>query len=282
MQISSFNTLNATNCDTCWRTSLGFSIIELSVTIVIVALLLAGAMTATNQLSQANLRSAIAEMQGFRSMYQSFDDQYKRVPGDMANASTIWTGATCTLGASCDGNGNGVIEAVFSSANDETNRAWKHLQLAGILEVNINQLPVTWAGVLVVGTMTPKSKISNAGYYMAAGSDIGGDALATVIPSPWTDNRTNAVFLGMKSSSATSNGLTIGVLTAREAYNLDKKFDDGSVNTSGNNIGFGTGKIRALNDSTGTSNCVNGTTSYVMSSSAKVCLVGYQLHDRNL
>jgi len=258
-------------------------LIELGAVLVIVAFIVAAVFSGISISKQAELRSVISDFQGHREMYQTFYLQYKQVPGDMANAATIWSAASqCTLGPTCNGDGDSIVEALHGSSSDETIRAWKHLELAGIYQGGIVSIPVAYAGVLTVGSMTPKSSIAGAGYYIAGGGDIGGDALATVIPSPWTDNRTNASFLGQKSSSATSNGLTIGAITGKDAYNIDKKVDDGKTDTSGNSIGFNTGKIRVRNDSTGGTTCINaGNTSYVITSTTTTCLMGYQLHDVN-
>ena len=260
----------------------GFSLIELAASIVIIALIFAAITSGLSQLSQAELRSATADMLNYRSMYDSFYAQYKQVPGDMSTAANVWTGASCTAGPTCNGDGDGIIEAIHGSSFDETLRAWLHLRLAGIYENNIVTIPATYAGVITVGDMTPKSKIDGAGFYMAGGGDIGGDAGGTIIPSPWTDLRTNAVFLGKKSSSATSNGLTIGALTGKDAFNIDRKIDDGALDTSGNSVGFNSGKFRTRNDSAGGTTCINGgNTSYVLSSTSKTCLAGYQLNDIN-
>jgi prepilin-type N-terminal cleavage/methylation domain-containing protein len=260
----------------------GFSLIELAASIVIIALIFAAITSGLSQMSQAELRSVTADMQNYRSMYDSFYAQYKQVPGDMLTADLVWTGASCTAGPVCNGNGNGVIQAIHGSSLDETLRAWLHLRLSGIYESNIVVIPAAYTGVITIGDMTPKSKINGTGYYMAGGTDIGGDTGGTIIPSPWTDLRTNAVFLGKKSSSTTSNGLTIGALTGKDAFNIDRKIDDGTVDSAGNSTGFNSGKFRARNDSAGGTTCVNGgNTSYVLSSAAATCLTGYQLNDIN-
>ncbi len=261
------------------KSKAGFTLIELGATLVIIALIVAAIISSLNMSSQAEMRSVISDLQSYREMYQTFYTQYKQAPGDMATAATVWPAVNvCTLGPTCNGDGDGIIEAIHGSSLDETLRAWKHLELAGIYEQGVVAIPAAYAGVLLVGSMSPKSKLDGAGYYMAGGSDIGGDTGGTVIASPWTDNRTNAVFLGQKSSSATSNGLTIGILTGKYAYNIDVKIDDGKQ-SSGSAIGQDTGKFRTRNDSAGGTTCISG--GYVLTSSMKTCLVGYQLHDVN-
>ncbi len=257
----------------------GFSLVELAASLVIIGLIVGAILSGVSMSSQAEIRSVISDLQSFREMYQTFYNQYKQVPGDMANASTVWPAANvCSLGPTCNGDGDGIIEAIHGSSLDETIRAWKHLELAGISGLGIASIPAAYTGVLLVGSMSPRSKIDGAGYYMAGGSDIGGDAGGTIIASPWT-NRTNAVFLGQKSSSATSNGLTIGAVTGKIAYSIDIKIDDGKLSGS-SPIGQDTGKFRTRNDSAGGTTCINGG-SYILTSTAKTCLVGYQLHDVN-
>jgi len=259
----------------------GFSLIELSAVVLIIALLLAGISAGSNLVKQSEMQSVISDFQIFRKAYYDFTIRYRQVPGDMANAATYWSSG-CTVTITCNGDGDAKIESVWNSNTDETARAMKHLSLAELIPYGVNVIPASYVGVVSVGDLAPVSKVNGAGYFISSGTDIGGDALVTVVASPWSsDPLINAVFLGRKSSSATSNGLTLGSVNAAYAYNIDKKIDDGKNDTSGNAIGFNTGKIRALNDSTFGTNCINaGVTSYVVTSTQDQCVLGYQLNDR--
>jgi prepilin-type N-terminal cleavage/methylation domain-containing protein len=257
----------------------GFSLVELAASLVIIALVIAAISTSTNLIGQSELRSVMADLQNHKISYDAFMERYHQPPGDMENAATIWS-ANCAITITCNGNGSGVIQAIHQSSSDETSRAWKHLELAGLMNKTFITIPAAYLGVIIIGDMAPESKIAQSGYYMAGGSDIGGDTGGTIIASPWTDNYTNAVFLGKKSSSSTSNGLTIGAISAAQAFYIDKKMDDGAVDSSGNEVGFNTGEIRTRQDSAGGTSCINGAL-YNVSNGSKTCLIGYQLNKRN-
>ncbi len=259
----------------------GFSLIELAAVVLIIALLLAGISAGSNLIKQSEMQAVISDFQTFRKAYYDFTIRYKQVPGDMANAANYWASG-CTITITCNGNGNARVESVWGSNTDETARAMKHLSLAELIPYGINTIPASYAGVISVGDLAPASKVTGAGYFISSGTDIGGDFIGTVIASPWSsDTLINSVFLGRKTGSATSNGLTSGSVNASYAYNIDKKIDDGKTDTSLNTIGFNTGKIRVRNDSSGAVTCINaGSTSYVVTSKDETCLVGYQLNDR--
>jgi prepilin-type N-terminal cleavage/methylation domain-containing protein len=258
----------------------GFSLVELAVVLLIISLIIAAIASGTSLIRQAEMRSVIADLQSFRTAYRDFIVRYKQIPGDMINATTFWTPASCSLGPTCNGDGNNKIGVFNASALDETVRAWKHLSLALLIQQGIVQIPATYTGVLTVGNLTPASKVQGAGFWMAGGgAEIARNSTAgTQLQSPWSDTLQNAVFMGRASPFAGSDGLAYGSASGMYAYNIDKKIDDGAVDASSNSTGYNTGKFRAVTDASG-SNCIAGS-SYVINSSAESCIMGFQLHDR--
>jgi prepilin-type N-terminal cleavage/methylation domain-containing protein len=260
----------------------GFSLIELAASMLIIALIIAGITSGASLVRQAEMRSVIADFQSFRTAYRDFTIRYKQIPGDMANASSFWGGTTChaTVPANCNGDGDARIEAIWNNSTDETAKAWKHLSLAQLIPQGINVIPAAYVGSIIIGDLAPAGKVSGSGFWMASGSDIGRNQTGgSVIVSPWSaDPLINAVFMGRKSAYTINNGLTYGAVSASYAFNIDRKIDDGTTDTSYNSKGYNTGKIRAVTDST-FANCISGGT-YVITSSAESCLLGYQLNDR--
>ncbi len=259
----------------------GFSLIELATVIVIISLILAGVASGINLVKQSEIRATIADFQAYKKAYRDFTVRYKQVPGDMVNAANFWSSG-CAVTITCNGDGDARIEALWNNSLDETARAWKHLNLAELIPDGIAVIPAAYLGTITIGVLAPAGKINGTGYYIASGSDIGRSTTGgTVMASPWSDALVNSVFLGRASSLTVSNGLTYGSMNALTTYNIDKKIDDGVTDVSGNATGFASGKFRARNDSTLSTNCVNaGATSYVTSSTSEVCIVGYQLNDR--
>ena len=204
----------------------GFTLVELSIVLVILGLLVGGVLTGQSLIRAAELRSVTADFNRFSTAMNAFRDKYFAVPGDMTNATAFWgtaggtgSNAACyntasTTSATCNGNGNGLIEWDPTLNFFEVHRAWQHLANAGLIEGQYSgQANVQ----CVAGGTCPRSKISGAGYsliYIAYGGSFG------------------------ESFSAASNGnhLVFGkyaditrqtILKPEEAWNIDTKMDDG-------------------------------------------------------
>jgi hypothetical protein len=108
------------------------------------------------------------------------------------------------------------------------------LALANLISTNIvavnNQ---STAGIDIVGITVPASKVTSAGYFMIGNYP------------PWYDRKTNATFIGTVNPTG---GLTQPALKPMDAFNIDKKIDDGNDTDF---VGAITGKFRT----TGTGNC---------------------------
>jgi hypothetical protein len=90
-------------------------------------------------IQQARIKNAINDFNGVTVAITSYQDRYRALPGDDANATTRWT-----TQAPGKGNGNGTIDG-FYNANDqsgtggapadgkESNLFWQHLRIAGFV-----------------------------------------------------------------------------------------------------------------------------------------------------
>ena len=119
----------------------GFTLVELSIVIIIIGFLIAGISAGSSLIKQAALNSVVSDMQGFQTAYSSFFLRYNAVPGDMKNAETYWPsgGASpCSVTAdNCNGNGNGIIDYNVFALPDETASAWRELSLANMISTGI-------------------------------------------------------------------------------------------------------------------------------------------------
>lgn len=273
------------------RAQHGFTLIELSIVIVIIGFLVAGITVGSNMIKQAQIRAVITDMQQYQTAYNNFASRFSQVPGDMRNAAVFWPSidsndpkSCASVATNCNGDGDALIKWA-GDISDETFKAWKHLSLAEMISAGIIQIPGSYTGALTIGDKAPNGRLPSSGFFMAgAGSGgTGGTIIGTGTASPWTDNRTNAVFLG-KETGTTS--LLNGALTPEDAFNIDQKIDDGIIDTAGNFKGALTGNIRvvtALNASSG--DCYNTTTlNYnisaggVLNNKAETCVIGAALN----
>lgn len=226
-----------------------FSLVELSIVLVILGLLTGGILAGQSLIRAAELRSVSSEMSRYSTAIYTFRDKYFALPGDMANAFAFW-GATAgctnvnvnTDTAGCNGNGDGFV---ISGSNDlgESSRAWQHLALAGLIEG-------TYSGVEGTGTWTPRSRMGQAPWHMKSWSGPAAHGW-TSAPSSQTLMLAIDYLSGMKPE---------------EAWNLDTKLDDGRAYN---------GKV--FPHPTAPAGCTGGAvwgataSDYVLTSSSPVC-----------
>lgn len=205
-----------------------FSLVELSIVLVILGLLVGGILAGQSLIRAAELRSVATEYTRWVTATQTFRDKYMAIPGDMNNATRFWgdDNAACPDAAvtngtpgTCNGNGDGGIGAGAAGATTEMYQFWKHLALAGLIEGTYSGLAGAGGGRHgVIGTNAPPSRLSNAGWSVQSLGVFGGDSSAFA-----TDYGTT-LFFGSQLTTDKTLGATI---SPEEAWNIDTKLDDG-------------------------------------------------------
>ncbi len=237
----------------------GFSLVELSIVLVILGLLTGGILAGQSLIRASELRAVTTEYQRYVAATNTFRDKYFALPGDIANASSIWS----TLAAGNNGNGDGNLDkSAAVSTTGEIFQFWNELALAGLVEGKYTGI----AGAASIndtlpGTNSPKSKLNNAGWSVENLSNASGDNFY------YQFDYGNAMIFGGTSSG----DVTLGhVLKPEEAWNIDTKLDDGNP---------GSGKIltHSLNAFGAATACTLGasktdyTSGYNLANSAQSC-----------
>ena len=242
----------------------GFTLIEISIVLVIIGLIVGGIVAGQSLLRQSQLNSIVTDSQRYIQATNAFQQKYTALPGDFANATSYWTAGTCPTvynhannNTTCNGNGDGQI--TFNASNNaEYFMFWQHLQLSSLIEGNYNGVPNSNSSSLShsIGTNSPKSRVDGAGF-----------AVQYVdIPTSSTNYYNNISYghVFIIGANDTSNYLPVGkIMTASEAYNIDAKFDDGLPSTG--NI------LTWQNGSAYNSACATATPSYNTSGSGYLC-----------
>lgn len=182
----------------------GFTLIEMSVVLVIIGLLIGGILQGQEMINNTRIKTTIAQVDATTAAVQSFDDKFGALPGDFDQATGI-------LGAATNGNGNGAI-ANNGQASDSRNAnqaaaegpvVWEHLNLAGFIQ----------------GSNT------DSGNWGLEGKMSG--VFLEVFTMAYPANETHLV-VRMRGDTG---GAPDNALTIEDAFALDNKYDDGLPNT---------------------------------------------------
>jgi prepilin-type N-terminal cleavage/methylation domain-containing protein len=198
-----------------------FSLIELSIVLVILGLLTGGILAGQSLIRASELRAVSTESQRYITALSSFRDKYFAIPGDFSNASGFGWG-------SYNGNANGTIDMSTTAGSNEISTAWIHLANAGLVEgsyTNVVASTTSTSGTMTAGTNNPRSKMNNAGWNIWG---LGSVAAASTIYYP--NNYSNALFFGGGSTFGGNAGPS-GIMKSEEAWNVDTKMDDGKPET---------------------------------------------------
>lgn len=215
----------------------GFTLVEISVVLIILGLLVGGVITGQTLIRSAELNSIVSEQAKYSSALDAFEQKYNALPGDMPNAYFVF-GATCGADsadttAGCNGNGNGLI----NRENGESVKAWSHLARAGIIPGSYTGTgtfaPYRTNGATILSSDNiPKARYGKSYWDISDGSPLSIAGYVYSSPNP-------GIYLTFGGLSYGANIVLDGPgdLTHGEAWNLDTKMDDGFANT---------GKVRGM------------------------------------
>lgn len=150
----------------------GFSLVELSIVLVILGLLTGGILAGQNLIKAAELRSIGTQMEKVNTAMYTFRDKYFAMPGDMPNAFDFWgVTAACTDTVAnngnpngCNGDGDGNIEEEVGGGEDL--RAPQHLALAGLIEGSYTGIPAPSGNLRQLELNTIPSRVSTVGLWI--------------------------------------------------------------------------------------------------------------------
>jgi prepilin-type N-terminal cleavage/methylation domain-containing protein len=240
-----------------------FSLIELSIVLIIIGLLIAGITGGASLIKSSELRSIMSEARSYAVSVNSFFTQYDRYPGD----SDISVGS--------NGKVIGDRDNTIEYLNDATNKvaegldAWNDLKDIGAIDLALT-LTTTEVGtgsaafasvpVMTPVTNIPGSKIKGAGWAF----DYAGSQNVVVITGTTTGAKTSLI--GTDTLDARAGK---GIITAGDSLSIDSKIDDGKANA---------GSVRGYH--TAADKCTDSTTASnykVSTGSEKNCILAFRV-----
>lgn len=249
---------------TAKRTNLsGITLLEMTIVILIIALLVGGVTIGRTLIGTAENQAVIREHSMYLKAINEFKDKYNELPGDMLNATTLWgtDPLGCAIGVmrttplstteTCNGNGNGNIGSSTANAAlgtpTEWFRTWKHLANAGFIDGKYTgtKAEILETKSVVAGQNVPASDVDGAGwtlFYLQATADT------TRFYGEPTGGYGHVFSFGANVSTTYTYG---AILTATAAASIDSKMDDGKP---------GLGNVRAFRSAT-QANCTENDTS---------------------
>ncbi|MGB0719563.1 MAG: prepilin-type N-terminal cleavage/methylation domain-containing protein [Bdellovibrionales bacterium] len=201
----------------------GFTLLELSISLLIIGVLLGGILLGANLIDNARVVGSVKDMQDIQLAVRAFEDRYNARPGDFRRAVGSIPGCDATTNCA-NGDGNGFIASTGADDHNwdskivgtpfeaEATQAWKHLALADML-----------SGIEpAAGTANPDWKETHpegqfgGGYEIYYDRVLGPERGGHVIR--YTQN-------GLDAANPTTGGLD-----PAKASQIDRKLDDGNAN----------------------------------------------------
>jgi prepilin-type N-terminal cleavage/methylation domain-containing protein len=199
----------------------GFSLVELSIVLIILGLLTGGILGGQSLIAAAQLRSIGKESEQWQMALNSFKEKYNAIPGDFNMAERFWGDGDAT-GDTWDGDGDGYIDyAGAASTPGEIFTFWQHLALAGLIsgEYTGNSGPGS-SSDSIMNVNVPASKFSGGGW----GTWSPGPGGTAWTPFWFEVDYGNVLEVGAAQTTGDYGG---ALLKPEDAWNIDTKFDDG-------------------------------------------------------
>lgn len=195
----------------------GFTLIELSIVLVIIGLIAGGVLVGRELILAAKIRATVSEFQEMDMKLKVFKDRYRAIPGDMPNASSVLgTGAS-------NGNGDGRIWQSHATVSGERHYVWNHLWIAGLLACPCSGILNPTEPRLEINGNVPGTAYSDTTIYWILWRDLsshGDSYYEHILPGNYL------VLEPLTGPDSTGASVNTGI-NPFHAYMIDSKIDDG-------------------------------------------------------
>lgn len=196
----------------------GFTLIEMSIVLVVIGLLVGGVLVGEHLIQAALVRAEITQIEKFNTAKNTFYGKYGYLPGDIPNGANY--GFPASGGMEGEGDGNGVIEGYGGNGNganpcgcvDDAGEGivfWVDLAMSGLIQNGMITGTYTTVGYTITtfpATLFPSAQINGSAFVFA-----------------WSYQGSNYFSI----HSGPNSGDIYQVVTPNQAYAIDSKIDDG-------------------------------------------------------
>lgn len=253
------------------RRDVGFTLIEMSIVLVVIGLIVGGVLAGKELIHSAILRKQVTQIEQYNTAVTTFFGKYNTFPGDLSPADAVAFGFANRSGARGHGDENGVLEPCNTAPLNfsalpigcETLLFWGDLSKAQLISDNLSANTDTDMNTTSIAqslNYTPTAKIEKMPVY--------------VTTSPSNQN----VYVVSNWFPANSGS----AIDPFDAFILDTKMDDG-IPLSGSVIAVTSGSmgtvpaVLTVPDTRSYSNCQSSNTYAILSSGGKWCNLSFKM-----